>query len=329
MKLNDKKYGIEIEFTFPNPAARNHSLQNAMENIANRLRKKGLKVVTVNRYYSGYHEKNNDMTNWCLSHDGSIEARFGESAAELISPPLKGEKGLKQIQIVLTVLNKIKAKINNSCGLHVHHGIESSFNLRNLTSLFIKHQDTFYDIIKNDRKIRTGYCKPIQYHDVINCNCNKWNCQKRYYALNYHSARNGHIEFRLHHGTLKFVDIKNWIILTQTIVEASQGKTEKKSKSPILKKVKEVLSSGPIELNSLYRRLKSLGFKITKELLDRKLKNEFWISRLNFGDKILYMASTPKNNADELIHDLKLTGEEMITFVQGKFIMKQKEGEVA
>lgn len=63
---------------------------------------------------------------WRLKFDSSIEPpNWNYCDAEIVSPILKGKRGLSKIKKVCKILKRCHAHVNQSCGLHVHHGIRS------------------------------------------------------------------------------------------------------------------------------------------------------------------------------------------------------------
>lgn len=63
---------------------------------------------------------------WMAERDGSIQCDPGYIACEFVSPILKGEAGVAKLREMITFLNRIGAKVNRSCGLHVTIGIKSA-----------------------------------------------------------------------------------------------------------------------------------------------------------------------------------------------------------
>lgn len=57
---------------------------------------------------------------WKAVPDGSIEAPAGFTAVEFVSPKLVGEVGLTAAVAVVEKLAALGARVNDSCGLHVH-----------------------------------------------------------------------------------------------------------------------------------------------------------------------------------------------------------------
>jgi hypothetical protein len=97
--LFNHKFGIEIE-----------AFNVGMSQLATALRAAGINVEVEN-----YNHTNRN--HWKIVTDGSIQ---GERAFELVSPVLKGEAGIAQVKKVCDVLESIGAKVNKSCGMHVH-----------------------------------------------------------------------------------------------------------------------------------------------------------------------------------------------------------------
>lgn len=76
------------------------------------LQRRGIKAIAT-----GYNHIDS-KEHYKLGHDGSID---GNGACEVVSPILKSLSSLKE---VCEVINEAGAKVNKSCGLHVHFGAE-------------------------------------------------------------------------------------------------------------------------------------------------------------------------------------------------------------
>lgn len=59
---------------------------------------------------------------WMAQADMSIVAPVGFRSVEIVSPVLKGAEGIQQVMTVLEALRGKGAKVNASCGFHVHVG---------------------------------------------------------------------------------------------------------------------------------------------------------------------------------------------------------------
>lgn len=116
---------------------------------------------------------------------------------------------------VCNLLNKLGAKVNKSCGLHVH------LDARHLTQLqarsigwsFRKALPVLLNMVPKSRRGNT-FCKA-----KIGPMTNKHD--HRYYAVNMTAYKKfGSIEVRLHSGTTDFVKITNWIKLVYAISQS-------------------------------------------------------------------------------------------------------------
>jgi hypothetical protein len=62
---------------------------------------------------------------WRADLDGSIAVEPGYIACEFVSPILENDEGLAKLREFIKFANRIGAKVNRSCGLHVTVGIKS------------------------------------------------------------------------------------------------------------------------------------------------------------------------------------------------------------
>ena len=135
------KFGIEIEAYNCN-----------MERLARELREAGIHVAV-----EGYNHTTRD--HWKLVTDSSLQ---GNNTFELVSPILVGENGLKELETVCWVLDICNAKVNDSCGFHVHMDA-ASFNLdtwKNL-ALTYKHLEHLIDAFMPRTRRNNTYCKTL------------------------------------------------------------------------------------------------------------------------------------------------------------------------
>ncbi|MGB3452934.1 MAG: amidoligase family protein [Moheibacter sp.] len=165
---------------------------------------------------------------WKIVTDSSISGRNGR---EIVSPVLKGTDGLEQIKKVCLALNRAGAKVNKSCGFHLHLGVQD-YTLENFKSLFKSHirtesefdaivpesrrqnQNRFCKSLTSIRSIRTKIdgARSLNYlRDIFNT---------RYLKLNFQSYQKyGTVEFRQHSGTITYSKIKNWILICGRMVD--------------------------------------------------------------------------------------------------------------
>ena len=117
---------------------------------------------------------------------------------------------LEKIDRVCAVLNKLDAKVDDSCGLHVH------IDMRNLTKSVMMEEThrlinalpVLTRLVPKSRRSNT-YCQN---------NKGKISQNDRYYMINYTAySKFKTIECRLHSGTTNAKKIKNWCILLHKI----------------------------------------------------------------------------------------------------------------
>lgn len=218
-RFEDRRFGVEIE-AYGVPAAR----------LAAALSEAGI-PCEVQRY--------NHLTQrvWKVVPDASIR---GEYPFELVSPPLCGLEGLETLRRVASVLAQLGARVNHSCGLHVHHdardlGVEQ---MRNLIRLYARMEPVLDEAMPPSRRgSRNHYCvsmRPYGEDSILARRLDEartiqelaWFFPNRYYKLNLHAwLRHGTIEFRHHAGTINADKIVAWVIFTQILVQrAASGR---------------------------------------------------------------------------------------------------------
>src|SRR4029453_4972256 len=119
MNADEITFGVEIETTIPTTAG-----------------------VRVGPHGSGYDIP--QLPGWKADCDPSIRVSArGHTACEFVSPVFKGPEGLAQLLRDLAVIKGFGAKVNDSCGCHVHIGfdkadVEKSARLMHLVANFEK-----------------------------------------------------------------------------------------------------------------------------------------------------------------------------------------------
>ena len=163
-----------------------------------------------------------DKPHWKIVYDGSVS---GPGACEVVSPILNGQNGIDQIKKVTQALDYVGAKINPSCGLHVHHEAKDFDNKKKLMKVVSVYQrmekfiDDFMPISR--RGNNTFYAKTmIGVTDNV-----AENHGGRYYKVNLQSwYRQGTVEFRQHSGTVEADKIINWVYFTALVMDRARGR---------------------------------------------------------------------------------------------------------
>ncbi len=210
------KFGVEMEIILEGMK---------ISKLRNNLRERGIKISEPN----STHEV---CKGWKIVSDGSIGSTTGEGY-EIVSPP---SSNLDELKIVCEELDKIGARVNRTCGLHVHHDIKElkRKQILRIYNFYNKYNNIIRHFLKNSR-IENGYCKDISeiIERVNSCESKEdllskiagkgtrnyyYHC--RYYCLNLRSYLfYGTIEFRQHHGSIDFDEISSWILFTHKIIE--------------------------------------------------------------------------------------------------------------
>lgn len=184
--------------------------------------------VSVEGY--GHSTDSSNRDKWILKNDCSIScinANQGFShGIEAVSPVLKGKAGLRAVKIVADVLNEY-SKVNRSCGLHVHHGVNLD-EMKNICDAWFKVEPTIMSCLPQSRQ-NNQYCrtwkKKLGVHASSGMTAYNRNrlSHDRYVTLNLASfTMRSTVEFRCAAATTEASKATNWILVTQGIVDAAQ-----------------------------------------------------------------------------------------------------------
>ncbi len=179
----------------------NEEDDNRVEAVSQWVRKLGLRGVSV-------------------AEDGSIDADDSDYFG-IEFRVLARVGDMKNLDRLCAELKKIGAKVNKTCGLHVH------FDARHLDEdqarqLGLKIGKTIPALAKMVPKSRRDnrYCR-LGVSSISEG-------AERYYAVNLQSYhRHGTIEIRLHSGTTDFDKIKNWVLLINAIATGPEFTQDK------------------------------------------------------------------------------------------------------
>lgn len=216
--------------------------QSAAKSIADFF---GTGATHVGGAYDAYTIRDPQGRQWKIVLDGSIlcESRRGESASRLYSvefvSPICQYQDMETIQTLVRKLRGAGAKVNSSCGIHVH--VDASAHtpqtLRNMVNIMAAKEELLYKALQ----VQVGreyYCKKadLRFLDDVNRKRPKTMAEleqlwyngesnrythydtSRYHALNLHSVfSKGTIEFRLFNSTLHAGEVKSYIQLCLAI----------------------------------------------------------------------------------------------------------------
>ncbi|WKV22481.1 putative amidoligase enzyme [Bacillus phage vB_BceS-M2] len=204
--------------------------------------------------YQGYTHA--VQSTWKLVYDASVTSTGTGvgNGLELVSPPLKVAEMAEQLETICGVLNEIGAKVDKTCGLHIHHHIDDLDlqGIKNIYELYNKHAEHIDATMPKSRRGSTqmngdiyGYCKPIsetELRAVRGANSvaeikSVFTGSARYRVINFQAyVKYGTIEFRQHSGTVDFTKIMMWLRTTQALVATAAKKKSIKPMSETAKK---------------------------------------------------------------------------------------------
>lgn len=183
---------------------------------------------------------------WKITDDGSIDNDDGDPV-ELVSPVLKGIRGLREVAKVAQALKRAGAQVNDSCGFHVHVGAGNltGATFINLVKRYAAYESVMDSFMTANRRLNENeYCRSLSgMLDRMNRLsgsstptqvANRFSHSDydhrygvssggRYYKVNLCSfLRHGTVEFRHHNGTMEAAKIVNWIVFCLSFVKNSE-----------------------------------------------------------------------------------------------------------
>lgn len=226
--MKDQYFGVEVEMTGITRKQAARALTDYF----------GTEPYQDSDYYGSWDVTDSDGKKWRFMSDSSIRKERktgtgyertsdGEYSVEMVSPKLTYVE-LPKFQECVRKVRKAGAKVNSSCGLHVHvdaanHNRQS---LKNLLSIMYSKEDILFKALQVDPTRVEDYCQKVRepvlrrarqlsadetkdltqlesiwYEgEVRNHEHYNWT---RYYALNLHSVfYKGTVEFRCFNSTL-------------------------------------------------------------------------------------------------------------------------------
>lgn len=181
----------------------------------------------------GLHVRSEDYNHTDNKHyykivrDGSLT---GENSQEVVSPILQGDKGLSSLETLCKALAEIDARVNVSCGLHVHVGaaMMSDEHYCRLVRNYQALEPVIDSFMPNSRRANNSrWCHSLRGIDFSTCTTKQEIAAAmnydRYYKVNAQAySRHQTIEFRQHSGTTDYTKISNWVLFLAKLVEYSQ-----------------------------------------------------------------------------------------------------------
>ena len=166
--------------------------------------------------YEGYNHRDGHSY-FKFTTDSSV--RGMDDPIECVSPVLTGNDGKRMLKNACKTLNKADAKVNSTCGLHVHIGA-AKLTDKQYCNVFVNYMylEAIIDTFMARSRRNNEYASSIQDHKynieraltIENMQNALHNC--RYHKINPMSYnRHKTIEFRQHAGTTNYEKIINWV----------------------------------------------------------------------------------------------------------------------
>lgn len=207
--LAERRFGIEIEYI------------GRSSEVAREMEARGVRC-SVEDY------NHRVRSGWKIVSDASVSGGY-----ELVSPPLRGEEGLRQLKIACDALDAAGARVDRQCGLHIHHDVHDldapafgrlfrgwSRNQRNTDSLVAaSRRGSQWARAHSDAEIRRIESLSSMDDGSVR---RMLSGMDRYRSLNAICfPRYGTVEARQHQGTINAKKIGAWVRYGQAMIDAA------------------------------------------------------------------------------------------------------------
>ena len=228
----NRKIGIEIEFVAPIIGrGTNHDVQALLAQV---LTNHGIQSCS-----RGYTQQ--PLPSDCqlaVEHDASLrdESKYrglSWSKLEVKTAPLCWDEIERVLPPALEIIQYVGARINASCGLHVHHHLPEAEHkpqvVRNLQHLWWRFHRVMYGLCPSSR-LTNSYSRPPRRDEAkLFDDCSTYESLRRklchverYHGLNLTNLAIQNrmtVEWRIHGGTTDWSKIRPWVLATQRWVE--------------------------------------------------------------------------------------------------------------
>ena len=211
-----RSFGIEIEM-----------FDVKRERLVTELRAAGINIEAEAYNHS-------TRAHWKIVSDGSV---CGSNALELVSPVLRGEDGIEQLRKVCATLKRLNAKINRTCGLHIHFGTDDFRDdarvWKNLFHNYATLEPLIDGFMPASRRANNNiYCRSLRVPGLAGKLDRATTLRdleaaitgtSRYFKMNVQAYwRHRTVEFRQHSGSIEFDKISNWLHFLARLIDFSK-----------------------------------------------------------------------------------------------------------
>lgn len=212
MQLSDRTFGVEIECGHPKYNRNANDFAPLMKAAGFNCESDYSAIMQRRQFGGGDYgpQSNNWYKRITIGHDGS--------GLEVRTPILKGNKGLKAFQDLMQWLKDQECYTGSRDGMHVHHGCpELVDNLKligELAEAWYVNQKFIHSFVAPSRRAN-GACSKLSKPVVDNIKRGALPRGELYFG----PVRNGHLEIRLHEGTLNIEKATAWILFGQRFID--------------------------------------------------------------------------------------------------------------
>lgn len=176
-----------------------------------------------NYQYENYNHRDG-MNHFKFVSDASLSS----GGIECVSPVLNGKDGLAQLKTCCKTINKAQARVDRSCGLHVHIGA-AQLTEKQYSNVFANYYylEPVIDTFMAQSRRNNRYAASIRTIDVEKFT-SRADIDNAFFGDRYHKInpvsyrRHNTIEFRQHGGTTDYAKISKWVAFCGKLVEWSK-----------------------------------------------------------------------------------------------------------
>ena len=184
------------------------------------------------------------LPGWKADRDPSIRVSArGHEACEFVSPVFKGAEGLRKLLADVAAIRAMGAKVNKSCGLHIHVGFDKNNSelVEKLATLVSNFEKAIYASTGTKARERGRWCNGLnRYGNAGNAVQASQRC--RYHVCNF-ATRLPTVEFRAFAATLNAVKLAGYVRLCVGLVE----------RALMVKRVTDWTAKTPVESSPIHR----------------------------------------------------------------------------
>lgn len=247
LNFKEQTFGVELEFT---GMTRKKAAQTIAQTINGNFEYKKFLSYDKREITAA------DGRKWTIMSDSSIAGTGSRDTQCEFVTPICTYEDIETVQECIRALRKAGAKVNGSCGLHIHVGADkhTEQSLKNLAYTFRAKEDLIFKAIGTQNRRLGQWCRPIDDRLIHNIKTTKkldrstpvreledsklkevwYNTyapgqsrsqhynDSRYHALNFHAVwYHGTVEFRCFEATLHAGEVRAYINLVLAMSAAA------------------------------------------------------------------------------------------------------------